>query len=159
VQVWRICKRQYAPAAFSGDGGLRAAMRWNHKGRRIVYTSQSLSLAVLELWVHIPPVEPLTTYVSVAAQIPDDLRISVFEREVLPADWQHDPSPMSLRDLGTRWLVSRASVGVRVPSAIVPTEFNYLLNPEHPDFGRIEMADPIPFVFDRRMWKPDSSGF
>jgi len=59
VRVWRISKRQYAPAAFSGDGGLRAAMRWNHKGHRIVYTSRSLSLATLELWVHTPPIESL----------------------------------------------------------------------------------------------------
>lgn len=115
-------------------------MRWNHKGHRIVYTSQSLSLAVLELWVHIPPVEPLTSYVSVAAQIPDDLRVSVFEREALPPDWQHDPPRVSLRDLGTRWLVSKASAAARVPSVLVPTECNYLLNPEHPDFGRIQMA-------------------
>ena len=128
-------------------------MRWNHKGQRIVYTSQSLSLAVLELWVHISPVERLTTYVSVAAHIPDDIRVSVFEQEALPPDWQQDPSPVSLRDLGTRWLISKASAVAKVPSVIVPPEFNYLLNPEHPDFGRIRMADPIPFVFDRRMWK------
>jgi RES domain-containing protein len=120
VQVWRICKREYAPAAFSGDGGLRAAMRWNHKGLRIVYTSQSLSLAVLELWVHISPVERLTTYVSVAARIPDDIRVSVFEQAALPPDWHQDPSPVSLRDLGTRWLISKASAVAKVPSVIVP---------------------------------------
>jgi len=154
VRVWRISKRQYAPAAFSGDGGLRAAMRWNHKGHRIVYTSQSLSLATLELWVHTPPIEPLTTYVSVAAGIPDELHITVFDQEVLPPGWQEDPAPSILRDLGTNWLVSKVSAVARVPSAIIPTEFNYLLNPEHPDFGLITMAEPNPFVFDRRMWKP-----
>ena len=154
MRVWRIAKRRYAPAVFSGDGGLRAAMRWNYKGHRIVYTSQSLSLATLELWVHTPPIQPLTTYVSVTATIPDDLQITVFDPETLPPDWQEDPAPSSLRELGTDWLVSRASAVARVPSAIVPTEYNYLLNPEHPDFGLITMAEPIPFVFDRRMWKP-----
>ncbi len=129
-------------------------MRWNHKGHRIVYTSQSLSLATLELWVHTPPIQPLTTYVSVTATIPDDLQITVFDPETLPPDWQEDPAPASLRDLGTNWLVSKVAAVVRVPSAIVPTEYNYLLNPEHPDFGLIAMAEPIPFVFDRRMWKP-----
>lgn len=93
MRVWRISKRQYAPAAFSGNGGLRAAMRWNHKCHRIVYTSQSLSLATLELWVHTPPIEPLTTYVSVAAGIPDELQINVFDQEVLPRGWQEDPAP------------------------------------------------------------------
>lgn len=136
MRVWRISKRQYAPAVFSGNGGLRAAMRWNHKGHRIVYTSQSLSLATLELWVHTPPIEPLTTYVSVAAGIPDDLQITLFEQAALPPDWREDPAG-SLRNLGTHWLVSKVSAVARVPSAIVPTEYNYLLNPEHPDFGLI----------------------
>ncbi len=155
--VWRISKLQYAPAIFSGDGGLRATMRWNHRGHRIVYTSQSLSLATLELWVHTPPIQPLTTYVSVAARIPNDLQITVFDPEALPHDWREDPAPEGLRDLGTRWLVSKVSAVARVPSAILPTEYNYLLNPEHPDFGLITMAEPIPFVFDRRMWKPRRS--
>jgi RES domain-containing protein len=96
----------------------------------------------------------LTTYVSVAAWIPDDQQIAVFDQESLPPDWEEDPAPASLRDLGTNWLVSKASAVARVPSAIVPTEYNYLLNPEHPDFGLITMEEPIPFVFDRRMWKP-----
>lgn len=119
-----------------------------------MYASQSLSLATLELWVHTPPIQPLTTYVSVAAGIPDDLQISVFDQVALPPDWQEDPAPSSLRDLGTHWLVSKVSAVARVPSVIVPTEYKYLLNPEHPDFGLITMAEPIPFVFDRRMWKP-----
>ena len=129
-------------------------MRWNHKGRRIVYTSQSLSLATLELWVHTPPIEPLTTYASIAAWIPDGLQITVLDREALPQGWQEDPPPASLRDLGTHWLISKVSAVARVSSAIVPTEYNYLLNPEHPDFGLITMAEPIPFVFDQRMWRP-----
>jgi RES domain-containing protein len=129
-------------------------MRWNHKGHRIVYASQSLALATLELWVHTPPIEPLTTYVSVAAVIPGDLKVTGFDQDALPRGWQEDPAPENLRDLGTHWLASTISAVARVPSAIVPTEYNSLLNPEHPDFGLITVAEPIPFVFDRRMWKP-----
>jgi RES domain-containing protein len=154
VRVWRICKRQYAEAPFSGDGGLKAAMRWNHKGRRIVYTSQSLSLATLELWVHVDPLETLTTYVAVSADIPDDLAVMVFEEEQLPPGWRNDPSPVKLRDAGAKWLASLASVVARVPSAIIPNEHNYLLNPEHKDFARIQTGAAIPFVFDHRMWRP-----
>ena len=93
-----------------------------------MYTSQSLSLATLELWVHTPPIQPLTTYVSVAARIPDELQISIFDQEALPPDWQEDPAPASLRDLRTHWLVSSTSAVARVPSALVPTEYNYLPN-------------------------------
>ena len=73
-------------------------------------TAQSPSLATLELWVHTPPIEPLTTYVSVAAEIPDDLQITVFDQEALPPDWQEDPAPASLRDLGTRCLCLKPDV-------------------------------------------------
>jgi len=128
-------------------------MRWNHKGHRIVYTSQSLALATLELWVHTPPLEALMTYVSAPAEIPDDLRITSLDEAALPPNWQEDPSPDALRDMGTRWLMTKTSVVMRVPSVILPTEYNYLLNPDHSDFKRIRVLDPIPFVFDRRMWK------
>jgi RES domain-containing protein len=75
MQVWRICKRRYAESAFSGEGGLIAPARWHHVGNRIVYTSQSLSLATLETWVHVAPQFPLPDHVALPADIPDDLRI------------------------------------------------------------------------------------
>ena len=95
-------------------------MRWNHKGHRIVYTSQSLALATLELWVHTPPLEALMTYVSAPAEIPDDLRITSLDEAALPPNWQEDPSPDALRDMGTRWLMTKTSVVMRVPSVILP---------------------------------------
>ena len=82
------------------------------------------------------------------------MQITVFDQGALPPGWRDDPAPASLRDLGTRWLASKVSAVARVPSAIVPAEYNYLLNPKHPDFRLITTAEPIPFVFDRRTWKP-----
>jgi RES domain-containing protein len=87
-------------------------------------------------------------------RFPTACRSPSYDREALPQGWQEDPPPASLRDLGTHWLLSKVSAVARVPSAIVPTEYNYLPNPEHPDFGVITMAEPIPFVFDQRMWRP-----
>lgn len=154
MRVWRICKEAYAQRPFSGDGGLKAAARWNHKGHPIVYTSQSLSLATLELWVHVDSEEPLFSYVAVAADIPNNLSPMLFAEADLPKTWRDDPAPDALRDLGTEWLISRSSAIACVPSAIVPLENNYLLNPEHPDFRRIQISNPLGFVCDRRMWKP-----
>lgn len=153
MRVWRISKAIYAQKSFSGDGGLKAAARWHHKGHRIVYTSESLSLATLELWVHINPEEPLTSYVATAAEIPDEFTVHLFEASTLPAGWREYPSPPALREKGTEWLESRRTPVARVPSAITPGEFNLLLNPEHPDWERICIDDPIPFIFDGRMWK------
>ena len=153
MRVWRICKAIYAQGSFSGEGGLKAAARWHHKGYRIVYTSQSLSLATVELWVHVDPEEPLTSYVAVSAEVPEDLTVQILRESDLPANWRQDPGPKELRDLGTNWLQSKASAVARVPSVVTPGECNFLLNPEHPDFLRIKVHDPIPFVFDQRMWK------
>jgi RES domain-containing protein len=153
VQVWRICKAIYSNRAVSGDGGLKVAGRWHFKGHRVVYTSQSLSLATVELWVHVDPEEPLTSYVAVAADIPVNLSIHRFEEAQLPSAWRDDPSPNELRELGTAWLLSKATPVACVPSAATPGEYNYLLNPEHPEFNQISINNPIPFVFDHRMWK------
>lgn len=151
--VWRICREAYAHTPFSGDGGLKAAMRWNHKGHRIIYTSQSLSLATLELWVHVDPAEPLVSYVAVPATVPDQIPIYVFEESELPKTWRDDPVPPELRDLGTAWLTSGSTAIARVPSVVVPGEYNFLFNPEHQEFSRVLIGNRIPFVFDRRMWK------
>ena len=154
MRVWRICKRIYLDKSFSGNGGLYAPGRWHYRGQRIVYTSQSLSLAQLETWMHVAPQHPLPSYVTISAEIPDDLTIYPVKEAELPAGWRvAEPSPVALQDIGTRWLVSLSSAVARVPSAITPGEFNYLLNPLHGDFQRIRPGEPVPFRFDPRIWK------
>lgn len=108
MRVWRICKSIYRDSSFSGNGGLAGFGRWHHKGNRIVYTSESLSLAQLEVWVHEDPLSgPLRSYISVSADIPDGLPIHVIADSELPLAWRaSDPAPMSLREIGTRWLQS-----------------------------------------------------
>jgi RES domain-containing protein len=69
----------------------------------------------------------------------------------LPGDWRQLPAPPSTRELGSRWAVETRSVVLRVPSAVVEGEFNYLLNPRHPDFARLEIGEPQRFSFDPRL--------
>lgn len=152
--VWRICKKRYAASAFSGEGGLYAPGRWHHLGQRIVYTSQSLSLATLETWVHVGPQLPLPDHVAISAEIPTGLTIYDISELSLPQEWRRiSPSPSLVRDIGTEWLRSLASAVARVPAVTTPGEFNYLLNPLHPDFTRIQTVETLPFQFDPRMWK------
>jgi len=151
--VWRICKAKYADRSFSGEGGLRAAARWHHRGYRIVYTAQSLSLAVIETWVHVWIAKPLFSYVAVSAEVPDDLPVHWIEEASLPSDWKENEGHSVLQDLGTAWLRSLETAIARVPAATTAGEFNYLLNPMHPDFARIRLGDVQPFNFDPRMWK------
>lgn len=154
MRVWRICKRRYAESAFSGEGGLIAPARWHHVGNRIVYTSQSLSLATLETWVHVAPRFPLPDHVALPADIPGDLRIYDIGESLLPADWKRtSPPSLIVRDIGTQWLRSQVSAVARVPAVTTSGEFNYLLNPLHADFGSIRTGEAQPFQFDPRMWK------
>jgi len=151
MRVWRICKKLYAANEFSGDGGLIAPARWHHRGNRIVYTSQSLAL---ETWVHVAPKSPLTDHVALWADIPDGLAVHDISESSLPPTWRSASPPcLLLRDLGTRWLASQVSAIARVPATTTPGEFNYLLNPLHPDFRSIRTGAQQPFSFDPRMWK------
>jgi RES domain-containing protein len=91
--------------------------------------------------------------VLVPADLPEDLAIERVERDQLPPGWRKTPAPEALARLGTEWLRSRRTLALSVPSAVVPQERNYLLNPAHPDFARVALGRREPFSFDPRMWR------
>ena len=150
MQVWRLCKQKHQETAFSGEGGLYASGRWHPKGFPIVYTASSLALATLEVFVHTESNQiPL---VAIRAYFSDDLLIETVRTEDLPANWQEVSAYPSLQQIGRQWLQSNRTPILKVPSSIVPVEFNYLLNPHHPDL-KLSLDPPMAFKFDRRMWK------
>jgi RES domain-containing protein len=151
--LYRICKAKYAKTAFSGAGGLDAAGRWHHKGQPIVYAAATLSLAALEYLVHLGRRDAKVSLVSVRAAIPDVVDVEVIDVTSLPKNWDSSPPVASTMALGTEWCVEVRSAILKVPSVIVPGEFNYLLNPQHPDFKLIEISKPEPFSFDPRLLK------
>lgn len=117
-----------------------------------VYTAAHLSLAVLEVLVHVPAGEDLPTdLVAIPADVPDDLRIEDVSVEELPQDWRRTPAPTALADRGTAWLAAARTAVLAVPSAVVPPETNYILNPAHPDFRRIIVGRAEPFDLDPRL--------
>lgn len=119
----------------------------------MVYTAESLSLAALEQFVHLGPEDNHIQFVSFRVEIPEDLKIDVLEHAKLPADWRMEPPPDSTRRIGTQWAQSGSSTVLLLPSVIIPSEYNYALNPTHPDFRHIRIDEPKPFSFDHRMWK------
>jgi RES domain-containing protein len=151
--VYRICKAKYKKTAFSGEGGLKSAGRWHHKGQPIIYAAATLSLAAIELFVHLGRADSKIALVNIAAEIPDGVQMDAIDPESLPKNWNAFPSINATMDLGTAWCASLRSAVLRVPSAIVPGEFNYLLNPQHPDFTKIKIVASDPFSFDSKMWK------
>jgi len=154
MRVWRICKAEHARAAFSGDGAKSYAGRWHHRGTPVVYASESRALAALEQLVHLHRNRLPSHFVCFAVDLQDDLGIRELRAQDLPAGWRRQPGPPELRDLGTRWAESGETVCLRVPSAVVLGEHNFLLNPRHADFGRLVIGKPEPFEFDQRLVRP-----
>jgi RES domain-containing protein len=150
VKAWRIASRTYASSAFTGEGAARYPGRWNRSGVPVVYLATSLAVGILEILVHVTDRRYLKAYVAMPVEIPDVL---IERLEVLPEDWQQlpEPYPESTQNLGTLWAKSLRSLALQVPSAIVPSEFNLVLNPKHPDFSSIKIGKPEPLVIDPRL--------
>lgn len=139
----------------SGTGARLYGGRWNKVGDAVVYCSGSRALAALELLAHIP-----------MAAVPDDLKLAeihvhenvtrdTLDRKSLPADWRRYPAPDKLAELGSDWLRSQSSLVLDVPSCLVDEEMNMLINPLHPDFRKVNIAEVKDFSFDSRLLKKD----
>ncbi len=115
----------------------------------MIYAAESQSLAALEMLVHLDWPELLKHYVVFEINFENEA-VSSIERSELPEGWRNDPAPSETRLLGDAWAAALRSPVLKVPSVIVPEEFNYLLNPQHPEFERISIHSPISFRFDNR---------
>jgi RES domain-containing protein len=153
ISVWRIVKQKYAAAAFTGESTVRVAGRWNNAGVKVVYAAASLSLAALENFVHLQNEGQGIQFVYFKVDIPAGTRISAVGAAQLPKDWRACPAADSTRLIGTEWAQKNDSLLLRVPSVVVPSESDYLINPLHHDFHSLKISPPEPFAFDQRMWK------
>ncbi len=151
--AWRIVKKSRADEAFSGEGARRYGGRWNQRGTAVVYVSDSLSLAALELFVYIASAYKAMEFATFKVGIPSRVTIESPPETSLPKNWRREPPPDTCKDLGTEW-VKRGAAGVfRVPSVVVPVEHNYVLNVSHGDFKKLKITRQADFAFDPRMWK------
>jgi RES domain-containing protein len=155
LRAWRIVKARRAGTAFDGEGPRLRGGRWNSPGTAVVYTSQSISLAVLETLVHFDRESPLPELVVISCSFDDPL-ISEIDGASLPKHWRSYPAPPELQQVGDEWIKSGRSAVLAVPSAIIESERNYLLNPRHASFSAIEIGEPQPFGFDLRLL-PDAA--
>jgi RES domain-containing protein len=151
VRVWRICRRPFARTPLDGRGGLLAAGRWHTPRRLVTYASESLALASLEVLVHCDLDLLPGDLMAIEIDLPPKVRISEVSASVLPRNWRTHPVPPSLQRLGNDWLDRGRTAVLRVPSALVPTESNLLLNPRHRDFRNIQVVRRFKFTFDQRI--------
>jgi len=150
ITAWRITKRKHARNAFSGEGAREFGGRWNNPGSAVVYTAQYQSLAALEMLVHLDSSELLQKYVLIAVEFDESL-ITRVESSALPRQWRSEPPTPEVRLIGDEWILSGTSAVLQVPSALVPGESNFLLNPGHKDFAKLSFGKPLSFRFDPRL--------
>jgi RES domain-containing protein len=151
IRAWRISKAKYAVNAFDGEGARLYGSRWTSPGRRAVFVAESLSLAVLEILVHLHAFTTLKDYVVCPVDFAEDL-VQAVKSGALPANWREYPAPPGVQAIGDAWIDAAAGVLLKVPSAITVTEFNYIINPTHPDFGKLTISRPQPFDVDPRVF-------
>lgn len=146
IEVFRIMKEKHANTTVDGEGARLYPGRWNSYGVPVVYTAASLALATLELIVQLEAL-PAFKYVYITATIPDPSFI--YEPPKLIPEWNQYPYPHTTQALGSHWVTQNTFPVLKIPSVIIPSEFNFILNPKHPDFNKIILGKPTPFGFDK----------
>lgn len=155
MKLWRICRERHRESAFSGEGARLASGRWNSAGVPIAYASECLSLAAMELFVHLDLEERPRDLVSVLAEAPVDQRDIERQKSALlrklSRDWRYRLA--ETQEIGDAWAREGASLVLMVPSVIIEEEWNMLLNPAHEHVSRLKIVEMKPFRFDERMFK------
>ena len=134
---------------FDGEGAFRFGGRWNSRGIRILYTAGSLSLAALEMLVQLNDEEILLSYSFASAEFDESLILPIEEFQTLPKNWNGSPPPLEIQRIGDEWGQKKTSAVLKIPSLILPVEYNYLINIGHPDFSKIKFT----FTFNERLHK------
>ena len=150
MRVYRLIRAPWVSQALTGEGARRYGSRWNPKGVPMIYTASTLSLAALETLVHFAIDTAPVDYVALTIRVPDDAVESVANKQ-LPSDWYATPPSAGCQQLGARWAAKAQSLGLAVPSTVVLSETNILLNPLHADFPKVTMEKQEPFLFDSRL--------
>jgi RES domain-containing protein len=150
MKAWRLSRFDSQQRTFDGEGARLFPGRWNPAGVPVVYASEHLSLAVLEVLVHVRIDQVRIAFHAFEITIPDAL-VEVVRDEQLPRGWDGTAIARATREFGETWARERRSVALSVPSVIVRQERNVVLNPPHSDFAQVEIARPARFRFDERL--------
>lgn len=156
MKVFRIEREKYLETTLEGIGAaLTEGYRWNSLNTYLVYTAESRALATLEVAVHLDLTEDLPLdrhYVEI--EIPDEIPILELREEDLPPDWDSKPPRLETQFIGDDFVKGKEAAILKVPGCIVHQEFNYLINPHHPDAKRIIVLSTSPLNFDNRFQLP-----
>ena len=147
--LYRIAHCNYIKD-LTGTGARLYGGRWNSEGKSMVYLASSRALAVLEVLVHLPPLLLPTNFCLAEIEVPENSTLTL-DTKSLPDNWQDASPPAELKQLGNQFIKETKYLMMKVPSSVVPEEYNYLLNPWHPDIKKVNILNAHPFSFDDRL--------
>jgi len=150
--AWRIIKPSRVFDAFSGEGARLFGGRWNSVGTPMVYAAESKALAALEILVHMDDEHLMEEYLCIPVCF-DSRLVRNLDLLSLPKSWRETPPSCLTQCMGDVWVTEALSVVLAVPSVLVPSESNFLINPKHPGFGDLKIGKPESFEFDPRLLK------
>ncbi len=151
MRVFRLLRKKYK-IELSGKGAAMFGNRWNSKGTELIYCADSRALAMAEVAVHLSLAILPNDYVMVEIEIPEKVSMASLSRNDLLKGWNSFPHHSSTQKVGDDFFAERESCVLKVPSAVVPGDFNFLINPYHPDFTNIKIIGQEDFPFDRRIF-------
>lgn len=152
MKVFRLSKSKYSNE-LSGKGESKSGNRWNSKGTEIIYTAESRALAMAEVAVHLTFATLPGDYVMIEINIPDNIKIKEIELKDLPGNWNNHPPGLDTQKIGDNFIDAIEDCVLKVPSAVVKGNYNFLINPYHKDFKKIKILDTSVFPFDKRIFK------
>ncbi|MBL0056154.1 MAG: RES family NAD+ phosphorylase [Chitinophagaceae bacterium] len=133
----------------SGTGAKKYGARWNQRGSSMLYTAEHISLCALEMLVHIGMKDLQRSFHLVNIFIPDEAPIRILDVKKLKTHWMEDEEYTAF--IGSSFVKENQQLALKVPSAVIPEEYNYLINPSHPDFNKVRIKRSKPFLFDERL--------
>ncbi|MFC6267638.1 RES family NAD+ phosphorylase [Frigoriflavimonas asaccharolytica] len=151
MKVFRLSKKKYAEE-LSGKGAAKFGNRWNSKGTEMIYTAESRALEMAEVVVHLTIGTLPKDFMMLEIDVPKEVNIDILDEKNLPIDWNNHPPNSSSQKLGDQFIDEMDFCVLKVPSAVVKGDFNYLINPYHKQFKKIKIVEISNFPFDRRMF-------
>lgn len=149
MKVYRLNRKKYANE-LSGKGAAKFANRWNSKGTEIIYTAESRALAMAEVLVHLNLATLPSGFMMMEIDVPNSVSTKKVELKELPTYWNVHPPSSITQKIGDRFIFANEACILKVPSAVVNGDFNYLINPFHADFKKIKVSKLTDFPFDKR---------
>lgn len=151
MEVFRLARKKYADK-LSGAGAAIRGGRWNSRGTELIYTSHSRALAMAEVMVYLSLENLPDDYQMLSIKIPREVKVTELDANSLPSNWNAFPHSKDTQGLGDAFVRSGKFCVLKTPSAVVPGDYNFLINPAHKDFPKIKVVEQVDFPFDQRLF-------